>query len=624
MSTVVQPPSPTVVTHPTELQTFWSRRAWLAYHGFGLAILRAGALTNTNALKARARGQSLSEQQRAVRAARVARHAEQIDPGPWKILAQRGVDAARAAGARYAEVRLTRTVRHSYDPPQAGGLGGRLSCDEEVVGISARALVGGYWGSSIGLELTPDSVVQLAQDAVGQAKESALGPAWQTELGTIPVATGTWTTPIEIDPFTIAIEEKEDLFRYWGVCCGEEGLIFGPQNFPYGWLAFVREERVTATSEGSLFTQTRYETGGPMTIGPNRNVDTLAPLPAGTGIYVRDLAPRGAGWEYVLKANVAEQFRSGRLTQEVVAAASIPQKPAALGRYTLVCDGATMAALTESTLGLATQLDRALGYEANANGTSFLTDDPLSDVGHATVTSPLLTLTADRTAPGELATVQWDDEGVAAATPYPLIQDGVLVDFQTMREQAAWLASYYQRKGLPVQSHGCAVASAHGLPLQQTPNLVLKPGTHVRTEDVSVAELVANVKDGILVEQGWVSELDSQTSTGILRVWDGMPGGMREIKNGQLGKRLMHGAVLFDSRQLWKEVLAVGGAQTQGRVWQTGFVSSNPGDVDWALWELYPRQRRLKGEPPQVASHSTHAIAATIANQPLISPERKA
>jgi predicted Zn-dependent protease len=176
----------------------------------------------------------------------------------------------------------------------------------------------------------------------------------------------------------------------------------------------------------------------------------------------------------------------------------------------------------------------------------------------------------------------------------------VLTDFQTTRDQAAWLAPYYQRQHRPVQSHGYAAAQdAHYLPLQHQPNLALTPSATA----VTLTDLIANVADGLLIEQGTVWQTDFQARTGLLG------GRMRQIRQGRLGATATGGALLFDTLQLWKNVTALGGPATQ----ETFSASAILGDGD------------TKGEPAQyVASHTVRAAAATILEQAIINPNKKA
>ena len=577
------------------MTTLWPRRTWLQSHAVTLAALATGTgqamprlVTPRRWGRVSRRSATLAEWQ-----AQAARHAGQLEPAPWEALAQQAVDAARTAGAQYADARLTRIVQHHYTFGGLYHIGGFGWDATERVGIGVRALVDGYWGFSASAAPASDEAARLGRDAVSSAKADAKGPPWTVELGTIPIATGTWVTPHRIDPFAIPIEEKLDFIAYWRQCADQAGVDL-VENGGKSWLRFARQERVVATSEGALFTQTCYESGGIILCGNGA-----------VNVSIQGIATVGAGWELFLDAKIPEQFASGQIAHALAARAAIPRKPSTVGQYTLVCDGATMAALLEQTLGVATQVDRALGYEANAGGTSFITD-PLAMVGHLHVAAPMVTVTANRSAPRELATVKWDDEGVEPK-PFTLIKDGVLTDFQTTREQAAWLAPYYQTQGQPVISHGCAAAQdAHGITQQMLPNLALEPSpSAIRIED-----LVADVKDGILIEEGDVSQVDFQARTGLLN------GRMRRITNGRAGAQLLGGAVLFRSEDLWKQLTAVGGTSTQAVIGKTQYTG-----VGAMLENMFYHG---KGQPPQFTSHSVRAVAATIPKQPLIDPARKA
>ena len=582
------------------------RRSWLTTHATGLAMLVSGASLPRRWVSSRHRDGLMA---RTARATRLAQQAERLDPAPWQALAQRAVDAARATGARYADVRLTRLVHHGYDL-------GSLAYDGEFLGAGVRVLVDGCWGFSASAVLTADEMVRLAQDAVGQAKENATGtPSSRDpfrELGPMPVATGTWATPVQIDPFTVSIEEKEDFIQYWRQCAQAGGVGFFMEGLP-SWLMFARHEWVMATSDGTLVTQTLYESGGELVMSLGGSLDAMF----GVGIkqLVHGIEITGAGWEHFLEANIPEQLLSGQIRRELEAKAALAStsKPATVGKYTLVCDGATMAALAGGTLGVATQLDRALGYEANASGTSWL-DDPLAMVGNAHVAAPGIGLTANRSAPRELATVKWDAEGVTPE-PFPLITDGVLVDFQTTREQAGWLAPYYTKHGTPIRSHGCAAAeSAHFIPMQQSPNLALTPNPSA----VGVEDLIADVKDGLLLEGCQISEIDAQVRTGLLDEGFQGRGRMREIKNGRVGNVVQGGAVFFTSQALWKAITALAGVSSEAAVGVSQF--DNP--IDPTRSGMNHLQLG-KGQPLQLTSHSVRAVAATIPNQPLIQPGRK-
>jgi TldD protein len=262
-----------------------------------------------------------------------------------------------------------------------------------------------------------------------------------------------------------------------------------------------------------------------------------------------------------------------------------------------------MASMVEQTFGLATQLDRALGYEANAGGTSFL-DDPLSMVGHLQVASPIVNISGNRNAPTQLATVQWDDEGLVPAT-FPIVQQGVLVDFQTTREQAAWLAPYYEGTGRLVRSHACAAAEdGLSVTLQHMPNLALAPNQ----DAVDIATLIAEAKEGILIAGGAVS-VDFQARTGFIQ------GDMYKIANGKIGPKVYGGEVMFNTMDFWKNVIALGGPSTAAVASTTQYAS---------LLGLWGDPSTAKGQPAQKTSHSVRAAAVTVTKQSLIDLMRKA
>jgi TldD protein len=515
-------------------------------------------------------------------AARVERQATTLDPAPLLALAQRAVEAAQRAGASYADARLTRSVQHRYF---LRGLG-EFWWEEELIGVGVRALMNGAWGFAASATWDTDEVARLAHDAVTQAKANAVGGSPPIELAPVPVATGTWTTPIQIDPFTVPIEEKFDAIVYWKACAQAAGIPF--QNNGYGArFGCVRQEQVLVTSEGTRVSQTRYEIGGQMVMLVGRTPVLLKPL---------DFV--GAGWEYL--RNLPDRFPAmideARRQQNDGAFT-----PLQVGRYTLVCDGAAIANVLDKTLGMATQLDRALGYEANAGGTSYL-DDPLGMAGHFQVASPLVTVTSNRSAPTQLATVKWDDEGVEPVDA-TLVKDGMLTDFQTTREGAPMLAPYYRTAGRPVRSNGYAASEdALSITMQHMPNLALAPGAPAMSLDA----MIANVPKGILVEgvQGQGVQMDFQQRNGML-----FPERLREITNGRIGRDIPRGSIYFNSIDFWKSVTAVGGASTQGT---------------FHISQYGIRTDDMKGEPIQRTSHTVVAPAATVAKQILLDPMRKA
>lgn len=519
--------------------------------------------------------------------ARLATHAQRVDPAPLLALATRAVDAARTAGATYADARLTRTVAHDIETDYMSVTGGRVT-DGERIGVGVRALVNGYWGFAASPIWTADEMVRLARMAVTQAQENARGTSRRVEIGHIPAARGTWTMP-GIDPFTIPIEEKLDFLNSWRQSVNELSLAGVSLWLMPSQMSFSRLESVLASTDDIRVSQTRYLSSGNIQFAV-KSADLRAQHDYHA--IVQGIGLQGRGWEMFLDADIP-----GQIPQRLVEAAELcwaQRKPVESSRYTVVCDATTVAALVEDTIGAATQLDRALGYEADAAGTSYLGPDPLAFLGTYRVGSPLLTVTGNRTDPGGAATVRWDDDGVEPQA-FTLVRDGMLVDYQTTREQAAWLAPYYTRHGLPVQSHGCAAShDAFSVPLQHCPNLTLQPAPTAHAAE-SFLELVADVQHGIAIQNGYV-QTDFQAASGS-------GGGffMREIVRGKLGAILDAGEFRFQTTDLWKHLVALGGANSVGR---SGAIAR-------------------KGEPTQSTAHTVTAVPAIIENMPVINYTRR-
>jgi TldD protein len=261
-----------------------------------------------------------------------------------------------------------------------------------------------------------------------------------------------------------------------------------------------------------------------------------------------------------------------------------------VGRYDVAFDAFSITSLVDATLGRATELDRALGYEANAGGTSYITA-PLEQIGSYQAGAPALTVTANRSEPGGCATVRWDDEGVVP-DDFPLVKDGVLTDFQTTRESAGWLKSWYAQHGRPFRSHGCANAdSGINAPLQHVPNLVLAPGAEATDFD----GLVAGLTNGIAIK-GVQLSMDFQNLNGL------GTGTTYEVKRGKRTAVIAGAGVLFRSPELWKGLLALGGVPSVRRY---GSLSG-------------------MGEPGQTTWLSVTAPAAAFKQLTVIDPLRKA
>lgn len=501
-----------------------------------------------------------------------------------KALVHDALDAARQAGAHYADLRLTSTTKRIFD--------GSSPYQSIELGWSVRALVDGYWGWAARPDLKQDAGSWLGREAVRLAKANAASGLPRTvDLGSIPrVENGDWTTPIQIDPFEMPLQEVTDWFEGLASHIVQLGQLRGVPETRCGYgemlnVEFRKQDRAFASTEGSFLTQTVCVVRPTLQFGYRNDSQVDLRLAHGLGAAQ-------TGWEYLAAAPMDDLIREAMDRADQEDALRLPVRPFDVGRYDLILPARAMATLMNQTLGYATELDRALGYEANAGGTSYLGPDPQRYLG-TQVASPLITVTADRSTPKALATIRWDDEGVAPEA-FTLIKDGTLIDYQTTREQAVWLASWYAKHGRPVRSHGCAAApDALTLPMQHQPNLTLHPGPAA----LGLDDLVRGITHGMLVEEMNVS-MDYQALNGL-----GYLSGVTEVRNGKRvawlrGKM----GILFHARELWNNVIAMGGPASLQ--WMDGGVSE-------------------KGEPSQTTDYSMAAVPAVIKQQAVVDVRQK-
>ena len=212
------------------------------------------------------------------------------------------------------------------------------------------------------------------------------------------------------------------------------------------------------------------------------------------------------------------------------------------GTYDLVIDPSNLWLTIHESVGHATELDRALGYEAAYAGTSFATPDQLGTLRYG---SPLMHVTGDRTAAHGLATVGFDDDGVEAQSFDP-VRDGILVGYQLDRRIAS-------RTGR-ARSNGCAYAdSPQHVPLQRMANVSLQPVAGGPT----TAELIGEVRDGLYAvgDKSWSIDMQRYnfqfTAQRFFR-----------IRHGRLGGQVRDAAYQGMTTAFWGSMEAVGGPGT--------------------------------------------------------------
>jgi TldD protein len=454
---------------------------------------------------------------------------------PLDVCADAALSRARELGAAHADVRVVSTLT-SYQKLRDAQVEGSSHDDDN--GMSVRVLVDGCWGFAASDLIDPGTAVRLADRAVAMARISAPLTTMRVDLAPEPVHVGTWVSSYDIDPFSVPEGERVALLaeRSRGVMA-HDGVAHVTAS-----LHAVKERTFYADLSGTRTVQQRVRL--------ESDVTALAVDPS-TGAFetmATTAPPAGRGWEYVLGrvADVGgargwdwgdEIAQLGdRLAEKLVAPSIEP------GRYDLLIHPTNLWLVIHESIGHATELDRALGYEANYAGTSFATPDRLGTLQYGV---PGMRVTGDRVVEHGLSTVGWDDEGVAGQT-WDLINGGVLVGYQLDRAMA-------HEHGLD-RSNGCAYAdSAVHTAIQRMPNVSLQPAEG----GPSLDDLVAGVEDGIYIvgDKSW--SIDMQRFNFQFT-------GQRfhRIRNGRIEGQVKDVAYQATTTDFWGSMKAIGGEST--------------------------------------------------------------
>jgi TldD protein len=443
-------------------------------------------------------------------------------------VAKEAVEAARAAGAHYADARFVHEDSESITVRNQEMEGIDRATSE---GVGVRVLVDGYWGFAATARPEGAEIARTAGLAVEIARAAARLPREPVKLTEVEPVTGTWASPFQDDPFNVSLEEKVALLMEATRRMQEvDGLAFAE-----GGIDLYRVRTSFASSEGSAIEQTVLHSGA--------GLDATA---ISEGELQRRSYPnsfRGhiaaAGWEHIAKLGLIEEAeRTATEAVELLSAADCPSEVT-----TLVLDSGQMELQVHESIGHAVELDRVLGMEESYAGSSFVSP---GDRGKLRYASDLVSITADATIPGGLGSFGWDDEGVPAQR-VPIIIDGTFQDFISSRETAGAIGG---------TSTGAMRADGWGnLPLIRMTNINIEPG------EGSLADIIGDTKDGIFMatNQSWsIDDKRVNFQFGCEIAW--------RIKDGKLTQMYRNPNYTGITTEFWRSCDAVGGRE------------------DWTLW----------------------------------------
>ena len=463
-----------------------------------------------------------------------------------KHIADWALNLAGLRGASYADARIV--DERSRSLATKNGKVGHAS-DAESQGMGIRAIVDGAWGFAASKELGRAAVEETAARAIAIAKASARVKHENIRLAPEKPAIADWTSPFQIDPFTISAERNLDLLlKIDAELRAVNGVTLAETS-----MNFRKEESWLASSEGADIHQTKYTTGA----------GYAAYAFAGTDIMKRSYPNsfggqwQNKGYELIDEMRLVENTR--RVAEEAVALHKADQCPE--GAFTIILDSSQLGLQIHESVGHPIELDRVLGMEANFAGTSFLTLDKLGKLRYG---SDLVNVVADaRQAHGPgLGTFAFDDEGVPAQCT-PIITNGLFTGYLSSRETAHTIGA--QRSGGTLRAE-----SWNRLPMIRMTNISILPGDKPLTLD----QLIADTDDGIYMETNKSWSIDDKRYNfqfGCEIGW--------EIKKGKRGRMLKNPSYSGITTEFWNSMDAICSRE------------------EWTLWGT---PNCGKGQPQQV------------------------
>jgi TldD protein len=481
---------------------------------------------------------------------------------------------AKQLGCTYADIRFTRSTNFGVNANggnrdfegagsgfggggRGGGRGGRggggfgggaAAAGTGAAGFGVRVIHSGVWGFASSPIVTDDEIRRITRMATEVAKASAIAKRMDVRLAPVPAFQEYWATPIKKDPAKVSQEDRQALVQ--GVVdrvlkTKEVTNVNASVQLEHEWKYF-------ASSEGSYIEQEVWTTTPSFTVTARKDGETRSRTFTGV--------PMTGGWEVAEAAGMLENAE--RIAAEAVEFCMA--KPIEMGVKDLILTPSHAMLTIHEIVAHATELDRILGYEANYAGTSFV---KLSDLGKLKYGSKLFNVTADRTIPGGVGTIGFDDDGVKTQE-WPIVREGILVGLQTNREMAHFIGEK--------ESRGCTSANSwRDYPFLRMPNVHVDAGP---PGSPTPEEIIADTKDGVLIDGRGSYSIDQQR-------YNGQFGGNAfwEIKNGKktrMATNVTYNAITTD---FWGNLDAISGKES---------------------WQMYGTGGDAKGQPTQTNSIS--------------------
>ena len=441
-----------------------------------------------------------------------------------KQIADWALNVCNVRGVQYADLRVVNDRQRGL--ATKNGKVGHAS-DSESLGVGIRVLANGAWGFAATEDLARLGVETAAGRAVEIARASARVKQHDVHLTPEKAYQDEWSSPCQIDPFTIPVEQNlELLLKVDAELRSVAGVTLAETN-----MSFRCYDQWFYSSAGSAIHQVKYTTGAGF----------AAYAFAGTEIQKRSY-PNSFGGQYQDKgyeliADLKLLQNARRIGEEAVALHKADQCPE--GKFTIILDSSQLGLQIHESVGHPIELDRVLGMEANFAGTSFLTLEKLRKLRYG---SDLVNVVADARedhGPG-LGTFKYDDEGVPARCT-PIISNGLFTGYLSSRETAETIGQDYS--GGTMRADGW-----NRIPMIRMTNISILPGEKPLTRE----QLIAGTDHGILFNTNRSWSIDDKRYNFQFGTEIGW-----EIKNGKLGRMLKNPSYSGITTEFWNSMDAI-------------------------------------------------------------------
>lgn len=430
--------------------------------------------------------------------------------------------------------------------------------DRTEIGIGIRILKNGRWGFAAtpyldkkNIEKTIIKALKIA-NSTGDIKQRNIKLSNDT-----PLLKGSFKTKIEIDPFSVSLNDKADiLFQIYKNVKKVKNI-----KKVNSMMFFKKMHQFFLSTEGADIENEIFLSAASYTITAVGNYDFQ------TRMYQE--FPKNKGYEWILSQPLLEK------SEEIAHQANekLYAKDPPYGKKDLILLPPHLALTIHESVGHPTELDRVLGWEANYAGTSFATIDKKGIFKYG---SDIVNIQADNTIEGGLASWGFDDDGIPSKK-WDIIKNGILVNYGTTRETAEYIGEN--------ESKGCNRADSYcSQPINRIPNLSLL----YSDSNLTLDELINDTKDGILIDGRGSFSIDQ-------RRYNFQFGGDKfyEIKNGKISGEFKNVTYQSISPEFWNSCDAICGKDS---------------------WELWGILNCGKGEPMQSMQMSHGSSPARFRN----------